>query len=297
MGKKVKRIFIITLGVLLMAMGSTLFYAPYSIASGGVYGISIIINNIFPQFSISSILLIGNLILYVLGLFLLGKEFGLLTLYGTLGYSFFNMILERMNPTNEPLTSNILVSGIIGAGLLAIGLALVMHQGASTGGTDILVKVLSEYAGVSLSSGLLITDGLVVLASALFISLESALYAVITLYITSIMLDQVIAGFDHRIVMTIISKEHKKINRYINIELNRGTTLYPAMGGYSKQEFNVIVSIVQKYEYIKIKEYVEKIDTNAFVYVKNASEVLGEGFTREYEGDQARDIREKNYIE
>ncbi len=292
-----KKILLITMGTIFMAIASTMFFAPHSIATGGVYGISIVINYLFPNLQIGTISLIGNIFLYLVGLLLLGKQFGLLTLYGTISFSISNIILERAFPISDPLTHDILVSGVIGAGLMAIGLALVMRQKASTGGTDIIVRILHEYAHLSLSGGVLLTDGIVVLISAFAISLESALYAVIAVFVSSFMLEEAITGADRRIVMTIISLESAKINRYINIDMNRGTTIYQGKGGYSKRPHDIIVTVVQRHEYIRIKDFVEKIDPNAFIYVYHSTEVMGEGFTRESRDFGSLETRASNYVE
>ena len=297
MRKFIQQILLITTGVVLMAIASTLFFAPHSIASGGVYGMAVIIHHLFPSFTIGVVLLAGNVLMYILGLLLLGKRFGLLTLYGTISYSVANIVLERFFPLNQPLSADPLVSVLIGAGLMAVGYAMVMLQRATTGGTDILVRILHDYVHITLSEGVLVTDGIVVLLSAFFISIESSLYAVIGVYASSLILEQVITGADRRLVMTIISKEVAANNRYINIEMNRGTTLYAARGGYSKRAHDIIITVVQRHEYIRIKDFVERMDPNAFVYVYHSSEVMGEGFTKHTQPTSDRDQRASNYVE
>ncbi len=293
----IKKILLITMGTVFMAIASTMFFAPHSIAPGGVYGLSIVINHLFPNLQIGTISLIGNIFLYIIGLIFLGKQFGLLTLYGTISFSVSNIILERSFPIDNPVTNDLLVSAVIGSGLMAIGLALVMRQKASTGGTDIIVRMLHDYAHVTLSGGVLLTDGIVVIISAFAISLESALYAVIAVFGTSFMLEEAITGADRRIVMNIISKESARINRYINIEMDRGTTIYQGKGGYSKKPHDIIVTVVQRHEYIRIKDFVEKTDSNAFIYVYHSTEVMGEGFTRESRDYGSLEVRASNYVE
>ncbi len=273
------RLWLITLGVASMAIGTHLFLVPNALATGGVTGIAIIGNHLIPQLSVGLIMLVGNIILFIMGWISLGRQFGVLTLYGTMMYSALTALLEQVFPSVKPLSDNVLLNLIFGSLLMGIGLAVVFQQNASTGGTDIICKILNTYLHVELGRAFLLVDLFVVGLSAYFISIERSLYAAVGIYLQSAILDHMIAGSNRRIIMTIISEKTDEINNYINVHMNRGSTIYQAQGGYSGQERPVIVTVVHRAEYIQIAEQIKRTDPKAFVYIHYVSEVFGEGFT------------------
>lgn len=275
----VHKLAIISVGVFVMGIATHFFLAPYSHAIGGVSGQAIILNHVVPEIPVGVSLMIGNVGLFIVGLILLGGQFGLLTLYGTIGFSLSTMFLERIFPMEQPLTANPLVSLFVGSALNAAAMGSIFMQNASTGGTDILAKLLNKYIHISIANGLFLVDSIVVILSAIFVSLEGGLYAIIGIYLQSTLMGQVIAGADRRIVMTIITKKYEEVTQYIHNDMNRGSTLYQAIGGYSGNPQMVIMTVVHRNEYIRIKDFVNRIDHHAFVYINSASEVLGEGFT------------------
>lgn len=281
-----KRLLMMLIGVVIMGTGTHFFLAAGAFAPGGMTGIAIIVNHVFPVLNVGTVLLIGNIILFIIGLLTLGKEFGLLTLLGTVGYSGVTLIFEKLFPLTQPPVNDPMVNLLIGCALLTVGLTVVFLQGASTGGTDILCKIMNVYLHIDLAKAMFMIDGLVVLSSAFFISLESALFAIIGTYVSAMVMDQMIAGSNRRIIMTIISDHAESINAYINLKINRGTTIYKGCGGYSRRDKDIIITVVHRNEYIKIKDYIDKVDPLAFVYIHFASEVVGEGFSR------AKTIRE-----
>jgi len=275
-----KRLLMMLIGVIIMGIGTHFFLAANSFAPGGMTGIAIIINHVFPILNVGTVLLIGNVVLFIIGLLTLGKEFGLLTLLGTVGYSGVTLIFETLIPLTKPLVNDPMVNLLVGCALLTVGLTIVFLQGASTGGTDILCKIMNVYLHIDLAKAMFMIDGLVVLSSAFFISLESALFAIIGTYVSAMVMDQMIAGSNRRIIMTIISDHAESINSYINHKINRGTTIYKGCGGYSGAEKDIIITVVHRNEYIRIKDHIDKVDPLAFVYIHFASEVVGEGFSR-----------------
>lgn len=293
MKSNLQKLSMITLGTVLMAIGTTLFFAPHQIAAGGVFGIGIIVNYLVPSISMSTVILIGNIILFVIGFLMLGKQFGVLTLYGSMLYALCSMVLEHVFPLSRPIVNDQYVCIIVGSAICSYGLYFVLIENASTGGTDIVTKILNKYLHIELSSALLIADGSVVLLSAFVISLDKALLAFVTVYVSSILLERVVTGGNRRIVMTIHSTKIDDINDYINLKLKRGSTIYTATGGYSKRVVRILVTVVHRSEYIRIKDFVDQIDPKAFVYVSYSSEVLGEGFTYPKTIAEYREMLEK----
>lgn len=279
MQETLKKILILIVATLLLAVATNYFYVPYDLASGGVSGLAIILNKVVPGFSVGIYLMIGNIVLFIIGFIFLGKTFGFFTLFGTFAYSLWVMILETFAPISKPVTDSAVISMVIGALLSGIGVGLVFLQNASTGGTDIVAMLLKKYLGISLSKGMFLIDGLVVVFSAMAFSINKSLYAVLAIILQSLVIDEAITGSDRRIAMNIISKHIDEINRYILHDVVRGTTFYSAKGGYSGRDHFVLTAIVTRSQYLKIKNYVETLDPNAFIYTYTASEVTGEGFT------------------
>lgn len=274
-----KKLSLIFLGSFIMSLGATYFYVPYNLAAGGVSGLSIIINQIFPFLPVGLLMNLGNVLFFVIGLICLDRSFGVYTLFGAFSYSLPVFFMERYFMPSEPLTDSPIIALIIGATLYGIGLTFVFFQNASTGGTDIVTKILNVHFGISYSTGFLISDGVVVLLSGIFISVNKALYAVVAIMVQSAILDYAITGLDRRMVLNIITKKQDEVCAFIMQDLKRGVTLLSSRGGFTKKEKETIVTIVRKQEYAKIKTLVERIDPTAFFYVYSASEVMGEGFT------------------
>ena len=279
--KRIESIFFILIGTLIMTTGTIFFNIPLKIAAGGVTGFAQVIHYYLPNMNIGLTMGVLNIILLLVGYMVIGKEFGLYTIIGAASYSGFMTIFDALIDIKEPILGDNLANLILGAVLVGLGLAIVFRQNASTGGTDVLAKILESKLGVSVSKGMLIVDAFVIAMAGLTFGLQSGIYAFMSLYITTWVLDNTIAGFNSKIQMVIVSKEIENINNFIHKEINRGTTFYNARGGYTKKEQNVLVSIVDTKQYIKIRNYIDSIDDDAFVYITNINEVIGYGFSRE----------------
>lgn len=278
--KIAKKIVLIFVGTLLMSIGAHFFNFPSKIAAGGVGGTALIVNTLIPSLEKASIIIVLNIVLFIIGVLALGKEFGVFTFVGVASYSLFLKVFEIIEPVPKLLVDDKLVNLIIGASLIGVGIALVFNQNASTGGSDVIVKILDRYTRLNISGSVIFTDSLVIIFASLVLGIESGIYSILSLTITTIIMDKIISGFNIKYSMTIISTEIEKINSFIHQDLNRGTTIYKALGGYTGGERNILVTIVDRTQYIKIRNYINKIDSNAFVFVSHTSEVIGEGFTR-----------------
>lgn len=281
--RKIKRIILIIFGAALMGVGSYFFLFRANIASGGVGGMSLLINNLFPQIKIGYMATFLNLILFAIGLKILGREFGMYTLIGTVSYSVALIVYESIWPVAPMIVQDDIVNLIVGSAFMGVGLGLVFNQNASTGGTDILAKIIDKYTSIGIGTALALADAMVIVIAIFVLGIEKAIYGVIAVGLTSVFVDKVLSGFNTLIQMTIISNDVDIINDYINQELNRGTTLYKAVGGYTKHDKRILMTIVDRSQYVKIKKFINKIDDNAFVFINTTNEVIGEGFTKEVE--------------
>lgn len=269
----------ICFGCFILALAMNYFFIPNHIAAGGISGLAIVINYVFPFFGIGALILVGNLVLFAMAFILLGKQFGIMTLVGSISYSAWVIFFEHFAPMTKPLVQDQLLVILIGSSISGIGLSFVFTQNASTGGTDILGAILNNITHIGLAKSLFAIDAIVVMLGGACISLENALYAIVAIYTQAMVLENMIAGFGRRIVMNITTEKVDEVNAFIIEKMHRGTSIYPMQGGFSGNPHLAIVAVVHHKEYIRIKDYVDEVDPRAFVFVYSANEVLGEGFT------------------
>jgi uncharacterized membrane-anchored protein YitT (DUF2179 family) len=263
----------IILGSIIVGLTFRVFLFPNEIASGGVSGISTILGH---AFGIEPALTqwLFNIPLFIAGVVLLGRQFGIKTLVGTLFLPLVVYLSRNMEPvTNEPFLAALF--GGIGVG---IGIGLVFRGKASTGGTDLAAQIIHKYSGLTLGVSVLLIDGFIVASSAFAFNIELALYAMISLYVTGKTIDMVQVGLGYAKVAFIVSAHQEKMRHAILNDLDRGVTKLSATGGYTEQERPVLLCVVNQTEVSKLKELVYQTDPHAFVIVTDTNEVLGEGF-------------------
>ncbi len=281
---RLQEIAYIAMGSLFTAMGIALFCGPAKIASGGVSGIAIIFHHTLG-FDTGLMILILSVPLFILGTAIFGPQYGFKSLLGTFLLSAFTSLLEACFGAGGLLDYShelsILLSAISGGALMGIGVGLVLRSGANTGGTDILAQILARFTPLSMGTSLFIVDALVIAASAFIFSLEMALYATITVYITSMTIDKVVLSFGTRSAKTvwIISEHYEEIGAAIMEELGPGATLVEAEGMYSKQGRPMVLSVISNNKLTLLTNIVHRFDTKAFMVIGEAYEVLGEGFS------------------
>lgn len=265
-------------GTCIAASGIFFFLAPYDIATGGVTGFSMVISSTF-NIPLSIVTLIINIILLLMGFLLVGPEFGGKTIFAIITLSLFMRIIEILFP-NYTVVGNhqILLYLIAGVILFAVGVALVFNQNASTGGTDILAKIFNKYFNLSFGTALLVADALVVLLAAINFGLEKGMLGALGWYIKGLLINHFIDGFNVKKEVVIVTKETEKIKKYIFENIHRGVTIYKAEGGFTNEKKDVIVSIVEKAEFFKLKSELKQLDPTVFITVRTIHEVYGEGF-------------------
>lgn len=274
-----KRFILINIGVIILALGMYFFLIPSNLAVGGVTGLSMVINHAIPSMPIGIIMFILNVILFVIAFIVLGKEFVGYTIYASLTLSGIIYILDKSIPMNVPLVDDIILNLVYGIVIQGIGLAIVLNQGTSTGGTDIIAKIINKYTDIPMGNSLLLSDVLIVTSSLFAFGAYIGMYAFIGMFLNSMLIDKFIAGFNTRIKVAIISEKEKEISAYINREIKRGVTLLYGAGGFSNSDKRIINTVVSRREYLRIKNHVREIDPHAFIWVSFVNEVLGEGFS------------------
>ena len=266
----------ITAGSFLIALALTSFLVPNRIAAGGVSGLATVIFYI-TSFPIGMTMLIINVPLFLAGLKIMGISFGMRTVYGIISLSIFTDLLQ---PHMTAVTDDLLLASIYGGVIGGIGLGIVFRSRGTTGGTDMIASLINYFTGITVGEGLLIADGIVVTLAGVFFNLEVALYAAVTIFITSQTIDVVQEGLNFKKGGLIISDKAEEINEMVVNDLNRGVTKFEAKGGYTGDKKQVLLCIISRSEVSEFKKAVAQIDENAFIIIGNVHEVLGEGFTK-----------------
>ncbi len=264
------------IGSALFALGFAMFLIPNDINTGGISGLAMILRELLGFGSIGTLTLLMNIPLFLIGGLKIGKRFFAGSLIGMVLSSVL-MDLFALIPfaTPEPL-----IGGLYGGVLCGAGLGLVFMAGASTGGSDILVRLLKKkYRNLPIGSISIMFDAMVVLLTGLvFRDISKALYSGVVVFVCGQVIDAVVYRFDYSRVALIISKEHEKIAKAISDQLDRGATYLHGSGSYTHQNIEVVLAVVRKGQLAELKELVMDIDENAFVIVQEAHQVLGDGF-------------------
>lgn len=271
-------IFGTILGAAIFALGFDLFLLPHGLNCGGVSGLSMTMVELLGFGSVGLFQILINIPLFLLGGLKIGKKFFVGSLVGMASSSLF-IDLFSVIPVPE---TEILLAIVYGAALCGVGVGLVFSSGTSTGGSEIVVRLLKlKWRNVSVGAFCLAFDVVVALLTGfVFRDVTKTLYTGITVFITSQVLDAVVYRFDYSKVVMIITKEYLQVARQIGEKLQRGATLLHGQGAYSGTETKVVLTAVKRRQLAELKELVTNIDPNAFVIVQEAHQVLGDGFAR-----------------
>lgn len=288
---QLKQYIEITIGVIIMTIGFYFFFIPLNINSGGVGGLSIVLSKIINQewLKISYLVYGFNIGLLILAYFTLGKRFILRILYPTILYPTIIFILEITNvPTNlifrgfqdNTATSQLLVAALFGALIVGLGLGMVFNNNTTTGGMDIVQKIINKYLKVPYSVAIYLTDGIIVILGLLAFNIEVVLYGVLSVFLIGLVVDKIIfngrSGFT-AFIITSPAYEEKVKNAIIN-DLDRGLTKVRVTGGYTDKERSLIICTIARNQTFDLKDYVLRHDPKAFTFIVETREVVGYGF-------------------
>ncbi len=250
---------------------------PVHINGGGITGIAIVINYHMPSLPIGMLMMVMNVILFGIGFLFIGGNFGAKTIYASIGMSGTIWLIEMVLKP-QALTNDVLLSAIIGTLLLGTGLGIVFSQNASTGGTDIIAKILNKFFHFNLGKSMQAVDIFVVILAGLSFGIATALYAVVCVFLNGIIIDKVIEGFTSVKAVMVFSNNSENIQKYIINEIDRGCTAFEGKGGFTGNKNSVIYSVMDRTQLIKLRTYIKKNYPDSFIIVSEAHEVLGEGF-------------------
>lgn len=264
----------VIVGAAIIAIAFNTLLLPNHVASGGVSGISTILHSL-TGWTPAFIQWAFNIPLFIAGVLFLGYQFGIKTFVGTMLLPLFVYLTQHFDTwTHQPF-----VAALFGGVLVGAGLGVVFRGKASTGGTDVVAQILHKYTHLSLGICVALIDGCVVVTAMAVFDVESGLYALVALYATSKTIDLVQIGLNQSKSVLIISENQDAIREAVLYKIDRGITRLSAQGGYTDDEKQILLCVIEQREFTRLKEVIKEIDPNAFVVVMSASEVLGEGFT------------------
>jgi len=297
----------IIIGCIIVAVGFVFFINPYNIVPGGVYGLGIVLHNIFPSIQVGTFGYMFDIPLLTIAIILFGKQFGGRTLFAAaITPGLMNILTALVYPTKEAiqsldpallmggaidLSNHLMLACILGGTVVGAGLGMVVRSNATTGGTDIVAMILNKYLHVQFSRGVLLADSCVVLAGLIVIGfgigMEDgqaggwllSLYSLICIFVSSRVIDYVIDGASYdKLIFIITNKHNEDLRKYIISDMERSATYIKASGMYSNDEKEMIFLVVSRREVTKIQRQVHKIDPTAFFVITDAYDTYGEGF-------------------
>ncbi|UPO96865.1 YitT family protein [Cetobacterium somerae] len=273
----------IYIGTLIASIAINAFLVPSNLAPGGATGLSILINYI-TGIPVGTLIFVINIPLFIIGVKIFGKSYGAKTLAGISFLSLNVELIKKIIPEIDKIIdftnpSNIFLGTLYGGLLMGIGLGTVIKNGGTTGGSDIISGILNKFFRIPIGQALILIDSTVVLLAAYIFGAEKALYALINLYATGIVINKLINGLGNAKMAYIVTSEVEKVRKIIVEDLGKTGNYYQAEALYSKNRRDVVTTVLRNREIFLLKELITEVDKEAFVVVSDVHEVLGRGYT------------------
>ncbi|MEF9937009.1 YitT family protein [Carnobacterium sp.] len=270
----IKQIPLVTLSLVLIGISINMFLAPHHIAAGGVSGIGVLVEQAFGINRAITVLVL-NLLMLILTFFFLGRPVFIKTVIGSMLLPISLAVVPEIKVVEDPF-----LAVIFGSAIFAVGVAILYKIGASSGGTTIPPLIFQKYFGISTSLGLLLTDAVIVIFNIFVFGTEAFFFAILSLVLTSIVMNYIETGMKRRRAVMIMSENHIDAIKVALLEnLNRGITVFSVSGGYTGNEKNMLMIILTNQEYQSILKVIDEIDKTSFIIAYNVSEVHGLGFS------------------
>lgn len=273
----IKNLFYILAGNTIYAAAIVMFILPNNLITGGTTGLALVFNKQF-NIPITAFVSIFNIVMFMLGFYVLGKKFALTTIISTFYYPFIFGILEQI-PELRGITNDPMLAVICGGIMIGFGIGIVIRVGASTGGVDIPPLVLNKKLSIPVSVSLYVIDFTILLLQMIFSNKEQVLYGILLVLIYTVVLDKVLLLGKSQLQVKIVSEKYEEINNMIINELDRGSTLIHAETGFCRNNNPMVLTVVSTRELSKLNQFVMEIDPNAFVVISQVNEVRGRGFS------------------
>ena len=269
----VKDYVMITIGIAIVALSVYFFMMPSHVSVGSITGLAIILGN-FIELPISWITMILDVALLIIGFIFLGKEFGVKTVYTSIMMPVLLGVLEKLFPNNTSIMGDPFLDMICYVFIVSVGLTILFNRNASSGGLDIVAKLLNKFFKMELGKAMSLSGIIVAFSSALVYDQKIVVLSVLGTYINGIILDQFIFGYTIKKRVCILSDKIEVFRLFIINELHSGATVYDVIGGYNKEPKQEIVTIVDKSEYLKLMNFIEKTDREAFVTIYDVNKTI-----------------------
>ncbi len=274
----IKEYALLTLGTVIMVLGTYFFKFPNNFSTGGVTGMAVVLYRYFPTISRADFMMVINVALLVLGLLVFGRNFAGKTVYVSLLMSVLTSVLERAVPLTAPMTNQPLLELIFAVSLPAVGSAILFNLDASSGGTDIVAMVLKKYSSLDIGKALLCSDLVITLMACVAFGMETGLFSILGLVMKSLLVDMVLENINTHKYFHIITTKPAEIENYINGTLRRGATELHGEGAYTHEGRTVVLTVMKRHEGVMLRRYVRQVDPQAFVLILNTCEIVGKGF-------------------
>ncbi len=280
------RYLMITLGIALMVAGFYYFIMPAALVIGGVSGVGVLFSELFA-IRVSLVVLVLNVVLLGLGWLFLGFKSFIRSIYGSLMFPLILFLLEEFSPMLD-MEPDYLLYTTFGGFLLGLGFGYVIKYGGTSGGTDIPIKILHKRLKLPLSFSIYLVDGAIILSGVIAFyadrGVTMGLYAVLTMVVSGRVADFVVIGSNTLKAVHIVTEKPDRIKELIYDSLERGVSLMPAKGGYSMRDKTIVLSVITRDEYHRIRDIIAEVDEEAFVFASPATEIQGD-FTTHWEDD------------
>ena len=270
--RNLKEFFIITIGTLIVSTAVYFFMLPSHVSVGSGTALAMVLSNFIPL-PVSVITLALNIILLILGFLLIGPEFGAKTVYCAILMPVFLGVYEQIFPNQQSITEDPFLDVLCYIFVVGVGLAILFRRNASSGGLDIVAKLMNKFLRMDLGKAMSLSGMLVALSSALVYDKKTVVISVLGTYLGGLVVDHFIFGMDLKRRVCIISPKLDQIVDFILHDLHSGATLNNIIGAYDRSEKQEVITIVDKQEYKALMDYVKKVDPKAFITVYSVSEI------------------------
>ena len=270
----IKDVPIITFGMFIGAIAVHFFLIPSKLIIGSITGLSIVIN-LLTSISLPVLIFIINAFLLILSYFLIGKEFGAKTVYAALILSPMLAILEKLYPIKQSFMQDQWLDLLCFVLILSFAQTILFRRNASTGGLDIIAKIVNKYLHVDLGSSVTIAGALICCTAIFVYDIRTVIIGLIGTYLNGVILDRFMIGFNARKRVCIISKDYQLIRKFIIEDMHRGATLYPVKGGLESEDKFEIESLMTRNEFAYLMEFIKKEQIDAFITAGTVSEIYG----------------------
>lgn len=274
----IKELAILILAAFLLAAGVYYFLAPNEIAAGGTTGLAIIIMNYYPDINIGFLMMTMDIVLYIIGFFIIGPVFGIKTIFCSFTTSFLISIMQIYFPISAPMSHDILIQLIFGILMCGAGMAIAFSHDASTGGLDIAVKIINKYFKIKIGHAVFLVDTFIILGAIKTFGAEKGMYAMLGVCMLCVSINLIMEKFNLYQQVIISSDKIKEVRTYIIDIFGGKTSIYYAKDGSSECDNAIIMTVLKKKEFFKLKNYIHSIDKNSFITAHDINEVHGNAY-------------------